>query len=294
MQRAGRLAGADLLAAGGGGRHRRGQRLGLAADGGRDLGGHGHAARADGPAPVDVEGGGHHPVAGLGELDLGPVEALERAPGRGVLGLLVGLELEPAGRERPGRPAGVVLGHPDLGGAAGDEPVVGGGQAEGVQGRPDLELALGPEQRQLGRVGPQGLQRAGRGGPARLVVLAAGGQQGAQPEGAPAGAGETQEVASRRHVLDALDGGARRGPAGRLATRPEQPVQLLLEPLQAGLVRDPLGRRGELLVALAAGAGAEHVTGRQADGDAELALHWWIPALRVVGGFPLAYPAARR
>ena len=35
-------------------------------------------------------------------------------------------------------------------------------------------------------------------------------------------------------------------------------------------------------------------SGDQATGDAELALHVSIPALRVVGGFPLAYPAARR
>src|SRR4029450_6455933 len=86
---------------------------GLAADGGRDLGGHGHGALADGPAALGLDGGGHHPVAGLGELDLGPVEAPQGAARPGVPGRLVRLELEPAARERPGRPAGVVLGHPD-------------------------------------------------------------------------------------------------------------------------------------------------------------------------------------
>src|SRR4030095_549491 len=56
-------------------------------------------------------------------------------------------------------------GHPDLGRAAGDEPVVGGGQAEGVEAPADRELALGPEQRHLGGVGGGLLGGAGRGGP---------------------------------------------------------------------------------------------------------------------------------
>src|SRR5215211_5950990 len=205
---------------------------------------------------------------------------LPTAAGRLVPGLLVGLQLEPAGRERPGRPAGVVHGHPDLGRAPLDQTVVGGGEAEGVEAGPDLELALGSEQGQLGGVGLEGLQRTGRGRPGRSarLVAAAGGGHGRQGEGAAAGPGEPQEFASGRQRSDVLDGGAR-GAAGGLVVGLEQAVQLLLEPLQAWLVREPLGRRGELLVALAAGAGAEDVSGRQADGDAELALHGSIPAL---------------
>src|SRR4030095_5429802 len=103
--------------------------------------------------------------------------------------------------------------------------------------------------------------------------------------------------AGRREVppwpSEPLDGRAL-GAAARLAAGAEQAVQLLLDALEVWLVGDPLGRRGELLVALAAGAGSEHVACRQADGDAELALHRSIPALSGWSEVsPLAYPGRK-
>ena len=124
------------------------------------------------------------------------------------MGLLVGGHFQPAGREGAQRRAGLVLGQPHLGAGALDQRVGGAGQPEREAAPAGGEQALCAQDRELGHVGDQRAQRAGRrlllptGG--RGATAAAGGQQlgGAQCSGGKCR--PAQQVPAR--MLDAADG----------------------------------------------------------------------------------------